>query len=99
MARRTATRTGKTNKARKPRKPTGMTGLDAAAKVLAENGRPLGVRQIVETMLQKRDWKTGGQTPYATISSAIQRDIKSKKADSRFRKAGPGNYGLRPDGK
>ena len=96
MAKRTTNKTRQAKKAKKPRQPTGMTGLDAAAKVLADAGRPLSTRQMVEMMLQKRYWKTAGKTPPATISSALQRDIQIKKAKSRFRKTGPGKYGLRP---
>ena len=55
--------------------PEKMSGLDAAAKVLAEAGKPMNVRAIVETALAKGYWRTGGATPWATVYSAMIREI------------------------
>jgi len=44
-----------------------LSGLDAAAKVLAEAGEPMGAKEIVEEMLAKGYWQTKGRTPSATI--------------------------------
>jgi len=49
------------------KKRDGMSGPDAAAKVLAEAGKPMNCKAVVETMLAKGLWKTGGKTPAATI--------------------------------
>ncbi|HUT56492.1 MAG TPA: winged helix-turn-helix domain-containing protein [Phycisphaerae bacterium] len=80
-------------KERKPRagKPS---GLDAAAKVLAEAGEPLNTKTMVEQMLAKKLWQTGGKTPAATIYAAIIREIAVKGSESRFRKTERGKFTL-----
>ena len=70
------------------------SGLDAAAKVLAEVGKPMNCKAIVEQMIAQRLWQTKGKTPAATISAAIIREIASKGDASRFRKAAPGKFTL-----
>ena len=70
------------------------SGLDAAARVLAETGRPMSAKQLVEAMLAKKYWSSDGQTPHATISSALQREIQNKGQQSRFRKTAPGRFAL-----
>ncbi len=92
----TTTPAGKT-KATKPEKKDGkMSGLDAAAKVLAEAGAPMHCKAMVEQMLAKGYWSTGGKTPAATIYSAILREIDSKPGESRFTKTDRGLFGLAP---
>jgi len=96
--------TGKTARgAAKPRKTaptapkakeTGLSGLDAAARVLKEAGEPLGCKAMVEMMLAKGYWKTEGQTPSATLYSAIIREVALKKSESRFKKVGRGLFEL-----
>ena len=75
----------------KKKKPS---GLDAAARVLAETGQPMSAKQLVEEMLAKKYWSSGGQTPHATISSALQREMQNKGQQSRFRKTAPGRFAL-----
>ena len=70
------------------------SGLDAAAKVLAEAGKPMNTKEMVEQMLAKSLWKTSGKTPAATIYAAIIREIAGKGADSRFRKVERGKFEL-----
>lgn len=70
------------------------SGLDAAAQVLAEAGEPLNCRQVVERMLAKGLWKTGGKTPAATIYSALLRHIQKNGSKSRFRKTERGKFDL-----
>jgi len=84
-------------KARKKveRKDGTMSGLDAAAKVLAEAGEPLGCKTIVERALAKGYWKTGGKTPQATVYAAIIREIAKKGDASRFAKAERGKFTLK----
>ena len=69
-----------------------MSGLDAAAKVLADHGKPMSCKVMVEAMLAQKLWSTGGKTPDATIYSAIIREIKVKGAGSRFAKVGRGEF-------
>ncbi len=71
------------------------TLLDAAAKVLTEANNPMNCRQIIETAIKKKYWqpKKAGKTPQNTLNAAISRDIK-KSYDSRFEKAGRGQFAL-----
>ena len=70
------------------------SGLDAAAKVLAEAGEPLGCKEMVERMLAKGYWQTQGKTPAATIYAAMLRERQKKGGDSRFRKVDRGKFAL-----
>jgi hypothetical protein len=70
------------------------SGLDAAAQVLAEAGEPLNAKTIVDRMLAKGLWKTGGRTPWATIYAALIRHIAEKGQASRFRKVDRGLFAL-----
>ena len=71
-----------------------LSGLDAAAKILAQADRPMGCKDMVEQMLAKSLWKTGGKTPAATVYAAIIREIAAKGSDSRFRKVARGKFEL-----
>ena len=77
------------------RKPS---GLDAAVAVLAEASEPLNTKTMVERILAKGLWKTGGKTPSATIYAAIIREISVKGDKSRFRKTDRGHFELTPAG-
>ena len=68
-----------------------MSGLDAAAKVLAEAGEPMNCKVMVDCMIAKGYWSTGGKTPAATIYSAILREIGKGEA-SRFKKTDRGKF-------
>jgi hypothetical protein len=81
-------------KAEKPAKERKPSGLDAAAKVLAEAGQPMGTKEMVERMLAKGLWKTSGKTPAATIYAAIIREIATKGSEARFRKVARGKFEL-----
>jgi hypothetical protein len=84
-------------KAAAPDRPESkLSALDAAARVLAENKEPMSCSQLIETMAAKGYWKSpAGKTPDATLSSAIQREIRVKKDQSRFEKTAPGRYRVR----
>ena len=69
-----------------------LSGLDAAAKVLAEAGKPMNCKAVVEKMLADGLWKTGGKTPSATIYAAILREVRAKGKDARFRKTERGKF-------
>ena len=99
----TTKKTAKTTKATKETKATAakpatapkekkISGLDAAAKVLADAKAPMNAKAMVETMLAKGMWKTGGKTPAATIYAAIIREIADKKGESRFKKTDRGLF-------
>src|ERR1700741_5176304 len=60
-------------KAEKPRK---VSALDAAAKVLGEQGEPMNCQEMIAAMAEKGYWKSAnGQTPAATLYSALSREI------------------------
>ncbi|HTU92506.1 MAG TPA: winged helix-turn-helix domain-containing protein, partial [Gemmataceae bacterium] len=90
-----------TPKASKTKKPTAkaegkMSALDAAAKVLAEEGRPMTAKELIEAMTAKRYWTSpGGKTPEATLSAALGTEINKKGDASRFAKPVPGKFTLR----
>ena len=71
-----------------------MSGLDAAAKVLAEAGEPLGCDEVVKRMLEGGLWSTSGKTPAATIYAAIIREIAKKGDASRFTKTARGKFAI-----
>jgi len=70
------------------------SGLDAAAQVLKDAKGPMTTKEMVEQMLAKGLWTTGGKTPAATIYSAILREINTKGTNARFRKADRGKFEL-----
>jgi hypothetical protein len=71
----------------------GMSCLNAAAKVLAEEGEPMNCKELIEAMAAKGYWTTpSGQTPWATLYSSIAREIRDKGKESRFKKADRGNF-------
>jgi HB1, ASXL, restriction endonuclease HTH domain len=70
-----------------------LSALDAAAKVLAEEGRPLTCPELIATMAARGYWTSpGGQTPAATLYSAILRELATKGADARFVKIERGQF-------
>jgi uncharacterized Zn finger protein (UPF0148 family) len=90
-----AERTGATTvEAKTPHAKGQMSGLDAAVKVLAEEGKPLDCKTIVERALAKGYWATGGKTPHATLYAAILREIQAKGSAARFTKPAPGKFAL-----
>jgi len=74
-------------------KPKRVTALDAAARVLAEEGKPMSCGELIEAMAAKRYWTSpGGRTPASTLYASIFQEIKSKGKDSRFRKTERGKF-------
>ena len=86
-------------KAERPAKTRRPGGLDAAVAVLAEAGKPMNTKDMVERMLSTGLWKTNGKTPAATIYAAIIREIAKKGDKSRFRKTDRGMFELTAAGK
>jgi HB1, ASXL, restriction endonuclease HTH domain len=83
-------------KAKKQPKAKKTSALDAAAKVLAEQGKPMNCQEMIDTMASKGYWHSpGGKTPSATLYSAILRELKTKKSEARFRKTERGKFGIR----
>ncbi len=84
--------TAKKTTARK-QAPQKMSALDAAAKVFSESKEPLRCSEMIEQMAAQGYWKSpGGQTPAATLSAALMREINIKGQDARFKKTGRGLF-------
>jgi hypothetical protein len=74
-----------------------VSALDAAAKVLAEEGRPMTCKEMIAAMAAKGYWiSPGGQTPDATLYSAILREVSTKGSNSRFQKTERGKFARTP---
>jgi hypothetical protein len=70
-----------------------MSAIDAAAKVLTESRKPMNTKAMIEAMAAKGFWTSpGGATPWATLYSAIAREISTKGADARFVKVERGQF-------
>ena len=74
------------------------SGLDAAARVLKKAKGPMTCREIVKEAFQQGYWKSDGQTPHATVYSAIIREIVAKGRQSRFKKVDRGKFAINPAG-
>ncbi|HRQ72381.1 MAG TPA: winged helix-turn-helix domain-containing protein [Phycisphaerales bacterium] len=75
------------------------SALDAAARVLADAGRPMKAREMIAEMEAKGLWKSpSGLTPDATLYAAIAREIAAKGAGARFTKAGRGSFAFNGKG-
>jgi hypothetical protein len=87
----------KGDKPAKPKKASAdgkLSCIDAAAKVLGESKEPMTTKAMIEAMAAKRYWTSpGGQTPAATLYSAILREIQKGK-ESRFKKVDKGLFAL-----
>jgi hypothetical protein len=83
----------KATKTKKAKADGKMSALDAAAKVLADAGEPMNTKAMIEAMAAKNLWTSpGGATPWATLYSAIAREINEKGADARFVKSERGRF-------
>ena len=74
-------------------KPKKMSAIDAAAKVLADSKVPMNAKEMIEVMSAKGLWTSpGGATPWATLYSAITREIQLKGKEARFQKTERGKF-------
>ena len=86
----------KAARAKKEPKAKKVSALDAAAKVLGETGQPMNCQELIAAMADKGYWKSpGGQTPGATLYSAILRETKTKGKEARFKKTERGKFALK----
>jgi hypothetical protein len=100
------TATKKTKSAKAPKTATPMARkakaadgklscIDAAAKVLGESKEPMTTKAMIEAMAAKSYWSSpNGQTPAATLYSAILREISKKGKESRFKKEDRGLFAI-----
>jgi hypothetical protein len=83
----------KTPKAKAEPKPKKMSALDAAAKVLGEQGKPMNCHELIDEMSRKNYWTSpNGATPQATLYAAMAREIGTKGKDARFVKTERGKF-------
>ena len=74
-----------------PQKGLGL--LSAAAVVLESSAAPMTVKAMIEAAKDAGLWSPrGGKTPEQTLYSAIIREIRDKREQSRFRKDGRGLF-------
>jgi len=86
----------KQHKANGEAKPKRVSAIDAAARLLAEVGKPMGCKEMIEQMAAKGLWSSPkGKTPDATLYAAILRDIAAKKNESRFTKVERGQFAVK----
>ena len=91
-----AEKPAKAPKAKTEPKPKKVSALDAAAKVLGEQSKPMNCPELIEEMSRKNYWSSpNGATPHATLYAAIAREIKVKGKDARFVKADRGKFASR----
>jgi hypothetical protein len=70
-----------------------LSAIAAAAQVLSETKQPMTTRQLIEAMAANNLWTSpGGRTPWATLYSAIQRELQAKGKESRFVKIDRGQF-------
>jgi hypothetical protein len=88
-----ADKPAKKAKAPKPAKEKKLSAIDAAAQVLAASKEPMNAKEMIEEMAAKGLWTSpGGKTPWATLYSAIIREIATKGKESRFVKKDRGQF-------
>ncbi|MCD4823052.1 MAG: winged helix-turn-helix domain-containing protein [Phycisphaerae bacterium] len=73
-----------------------MSLLAAAVCVMKACDRPLGCKDIIAKAMETNIWqpRNGGKTPANTLHAAVNREIKLKGKDARFRKTERGKFEL-----
>ncbi len=96
-ARKGAPKTKATKTAKVPKGAGKLSALEAAVRVLAEAGRPLTCREMIDAMAARKYWTSpAGKTPANTLYAAILREIQTKADQARFRKVDRGRFDLTP---
>jgi hypothetical protein len=88
-----------TRQRKAPAEPKGkkVSALDAAARVLAEENRPMTCKEMIDAMAAKGYWTSPkGATPAATLYSALLREMTTKGAAARFVKTDRGQFACNP---
>jgi len=92
-----ASKSSKKDKSKKTKKAGDdkkkLSALDAAAKILAEAGKSMSCKEMIEAMDKKGYWSSpGGKTPESTLYSGIIKEISTKGKESRFEKTDRGRF-------
>ena len=86
----------KTDATAKPKKAKALSALDAAAKILTDENKPMSCPELIEAMTKKGLWTSpNGLTPAATLYAAILREVKVKGAEARFVKTERGKFSVK----
>ncbi|MBY0111460.1 MAG: winged helix-turn-helix domain-containing protein [Phycisphaerales bacterium] len=81
------------NAAAKPAAEKRLSAISAAAKVLADAGKPMRAKDMIEAASAKGLWSSPkGKTPEATLYAAIIREIAAKGKAARFSKVERGLF-------
>jgi restriction system protein len=75
-----------------------VTVLEAVYKVLEDAKEPLHYIEIARRSLEQKLWISHGKTPEHTVNAQLVFDINQKGIASKFRRYGPGIYGLAEPG-
>jgi hypothetical protein len=74
-----------------------VSALDAAARVLAEENRPMSCQEMIDVMAARGYWSSPkGATPAATLYSAVLRELTTKGSAARFVKTERGKFARNP---
>ena len=77
-------------------KKSKRVAADAAARVLAEEGKPMSCGELIESMAASKYWSSpSGKTPASTLYAAIAREVNTKGTAARFKKTERGKFELR----
>ena len=77
----------------KPATERRLSAISAAAKVLADAGKPMRAKEMIEAASAKGLWSSPkGKTPEATLYAAIIREIAAKGKTARFSKVERGLF-------
>jgi HB1, ASXL, restriction endonuclease HTH domain len=80
------------SKANEP-KDKKLSAIDAASQVLTGAKEPMNAKELIEAMAAKGLWSSpGGKTPWATLYSALIREISQKGKEARFVKTERGKF-------
>jgi len=75
-------------------KPKAMSCLDAAAQVLKKKGEAMNCKAMIDAIFAAKLWHSDAPTPWATLSSAILREVTTKGDAARFKKVDRGQFVL-----
>ena len=78
-----------------PEPLTQMTSTASPSR--SRSAEPMNCQEMIKGMAEKGYWTSpGGQTPHATLYSAILRELKTKGTEARFRKTERGTFAANP---
>jgi hypothetical protein len=69
-----------------------LSALDAAALGLKDSKEPLGTKEMIAEMAKRKLWTSSAATPWATLYSAILRELQKMGKEARFVKTERGRF-------